>query len=117
MKKGRLKALKSAVVNQEMQDLVKVSHQDLKGFPVPEAGDPQNGSFFDKVLVDAPCSGSGVLSRRSDMRWRRVESDLQDLNVLQVCISLVHLLLYKGIPFAIESVHSVDYTTAMYLSS
>jgi 16S rRNA (cytosine967-C5)-methyltransferase len=27
-------------------------------------------SGFDRVLVDAPCSGLGVLSRRPDLRWR-----------------------------------------------
>jgi 16S rRNA (cytosine967-C5)-methyltransferase len=25
---------------------------------------------FDRVLVDAPCSGLGVLARRPDLRWR-----------------------------------------------
>jgi 16S rRNA (cytosine967-C5)-methyltransferase len=26
---------------------------------------------FDRVLVDAPCSGLGVLGRRADARWRK----------------------------------------------
>lgn len=37
----------------------------------------------DRVLVDAPCSGLGVLSRRSDLRWRRSEADIAKLAVLQ----------------------------------
>jgi 16S rRNA (cytosine967-C5)-methyltransferase len=47
--------------------------------------DPANRSFglFDAVLVDAPCSGFGVLSRRADLRWRRRPEDLPDLRVLQ----------------------------------
>jgi len=38
---------------------------------------------FDKVLVDAPCSGLGVLHRRPDARWRILESDVQNLAGIQ----------------------------------
>jgi 16S rRNA (cytosine967-C5)-methyltransferase len=31
---------------------------------------------FDRVLVDAPCSGLGVLRRRADARWRKEESSI-----------------------------------------
>lgn len=41
-------------------------------------GEPGNG-----VLVDAPCSGSGVLRRRPDLRWARSEADLAGLVALQ----------------------------------
>jgi 16S rRNA (cytosine967-C5)-methyltransferase len=37
----------------------------------------------DLVVVDAPCSGLGVLSRRSDLRWRRRPKDIVDLAELQ----------------------------------
>lgn len=42
----------------------------------------RNGSF-DRVLLDAPCSGLGVLRRRSDARWRLQASDVDDLATLQ----------------------------------
>lgn len=38
----------------------------------------------DKVLLDVPCSGLGVLNRRADMRWKRKEKDIADLTVLQL---------------------------------
>jgi 16S rRNA (cytosine967-C5)-methyltransferase len=38
---------------------------------------------FDRVLVDAPCTGLGALRRRPETRWRRTEADLADLTVLQ----------------------------------
>jgi len=38
---------------------------------------------FDRVLVDAPCSGLGVLRRRPDARWTRSQHDIADLVVLQ----------------------------------
>ncbi|MDN6199531.1 RsmB/NOP family class I SAM-dependent RNA methyltransferase [Corynebacterium flavescens] len=38
---------------------------------------------FDRVLVDAPCSGLGSLRRRPEARWRKSEEDLAGLNTLQ----------------------------------
>lgn len=35
------------------------------------------------VLLDLPCSGLGVLSRRPDTKWKRKPSDLADLTLLQ----------------------------------
>lgn len=37
----------------------------------------------DLVVVDAPCSGLGVLARRSDLRWRRRQKDITDVAELQ----------------------------------
>ena len=31
---------------------------------------------YDRVLLDAPCSGFGVIGRKTEMRWRRTEKDL-----------------------------------------
>ncbi len=38
---------------------------------------------FDRVLVDAPCSGLGALRRRPESRWRRTAGDVEDLVPLQ----------------------------------
>lgn len=38
---------------------------------------------FDRVLVDAPCSGLGVLRRRPDARWRIRPDDVARLQTLQ----------------------------------
>lgn len=38
---------------------------------------------FDRVLVDAPCSGLGVLRRRPDARWRVQPDDVERLTLLQ----------------------------------
>ena len=37
----------------------------------------------DGVLLDVPCSGTGVINKRADLRWQRRESDLKDLCELQ----------------------------------
>lgn len=51
------------------------------------AGDGTRPPFlpgsFDRVLVDAPCTGLGALRRRPEARWRRRPSDLDDLVPLQ----------------------------------
>ena len=39
---------------------------------------------FDCVLVDAPCSGLGILRRDPDIRWRRREEDLPALAAAQL---------------------------------
>ncbi len=48
----------------------------LGGRPAAEAG-------FDRVLVDAPCTGLGALRRRPESRWRRTPRDLAELGPLQ----------------------------------
>lgn len=41
------------------------------------------GGLFDRVLVDAPCSGLGSLRRRPESRWRHQPEDLEELIPLQ----------------------------------
>jgi 16S rRNA (cytosine967-C5)-methyltransferase len=50
--------------------------------------------LFDRVLLDAPCTGLGALRRRPEARWRRTEADLGELvglqsELLDVAIALV----------------------------
>jgi len=44
---------------------------------------PWPNGTFDRVLVDAPCSGLGALRRRPEARWRKSEADLAELTALQ----------------------------------
>jgi len=39
-----------------------------------------------KIIIDVPCSGTGVLSRRPDIRWRRKKSDILRFSELQFLI-------------------------------
>ena len=47
-----------------------------------EVGADEPGAY-DRVLVDAPCTGLGALRRRPESRWRRTPSDLGTLTGLQ----------------------------------
>jgi 16S rRNA (cytosine967-C5)-methyltransferase len=49
---------------------------DARTFPEIEGG-------YDRVLVDAPCTGLGALRRRPEARWRRRPADVDDLAGLQ----------------------------------
>ncbi|MBB4684612.1 RsmB/NOP family class I SAM-dependent RNA methyltransferase [Amycolatopsis jiangsuensis] len=57
------------------------------GLPVTvHVGDGRESGLepgYDRVLVDAPCSGLGALRRRPEARWRRKPSDVADLTKLQ----------------------------------
>ncbi len=44
-----------------------------------------NGKF-DRVLVDAPCSGLGTLRRNPDLKWRQTEQDVIELTQKQTAI-------------------------------
>jgi 16S rRNA (cytosine967-C5)-methyltransferase len=49
---------------------------------------------FDRILVDAPCSGTGTLGRNPEIKWRLQPADLTDLHRKQVALlsnALQHL--------------------------
>jgi len=57
----------------------------------PQAGDARElagveDSSCHKVLVDAPCSGLGVIRRRADMRWHKEEEEIKALPELQLAL-------------------------------
>lgn len=54
---------------------------DLTG--VPDFLEPAS---FDRILVDAPCSGLGVLRRNPEIRWRRKPADLKEMARIQRAI-------------------------------
>jgi 16S rRNA (cytosine967-C5)-methyltransferase len=53
---------------------------------VADALRPQDDSLnglFDRVLLDAPCSGLGTIRRKPEIRWRMKEEDLPGMARLQ----------------------------------
>ncbi len=50
-----------------------------------QAGDLAEQSF-DKILVDAPCTNTGVIRRRVDVRWRLQPSDFSRMPRQQLAI-------------------------------
>jgi 16S rRNA (cytosine967-C5)-methyltransferase len=47
---------------------------------------PWSPGSFDRVLLDAPCTGLGALRRRPEVRWRRTSDDVAPLAELQTSL-------------------------------
>ncbi len=47
------------------------------------------GSVYDRVLIDPPCSGLGTLQARPDLRWRVTVEDIEKLAQIQMAILTV----------------------------
>jgi 16S rRNA (cytosine967-C5)-methyltransferase len=45
--------------------------------------DPQKDELFDAILLDAPCTASGIVRRHPDIRWLRRETDVAQLAGIQ----------------------------------
>lgn len=58
---------------------IRVTAED--GRRLPEWSDADGG--FDRILVDAPCTGLGALRRRPEARWRKAPGDVPELAAIQ----------------------------------
>lgn len=45
---------------------------------------PYKYGCFTKILLDVPCSGLGTLQKHPDIKWRRSESEIEELSRLQL---------------------------------
>lgn len=57
--------------------IVQTERLDGRALPVDKTG------AFQRVLLDAPCSGHGVIRRKPDLKWRRQPGDIAALALLQ----------------------------------
>jgi 16S rRNA (cytosine967-C5)-methyltransferase len=69
----RLRAVVSAAHSQRLESIRCVALDGLRPLPLVEG-------YFDRVLVDAPCSGTGTLRRNPEIRWRISPADIHDLS-------------------------------------
>jgi 16S rRNA (cytosine967-C5)-methyltransferase len=73
---GRLGLVRQAATRLGLDEVVHPVVADGRGLPVA-------ASAFDRVLVDAPCTGLGVLRRRPEARWRIARAAIDELAALQ----------------------------------
>ncbi len=90
--------------------------RDLAVVVADGAAPPWRPGSFDRVLVDAPCSGLGVLRRRPDARWRVQPGDVPRLaglqrRLLSAAVPLVRpggLLVYSVCTLTREETGGID---------
>ncbi|WP_413496285.1 16S rRNA (cytosine(967)-C(5))-methyltransferase RsmB [Morganella psychrotolerans] len=78
-------------VDVDKQRLTRVNEnlQRLKQHATVKTGDGRypeqwvESQMFDRILLDAPCSATGVIRRHPDIKWLRRDSDIDELAALQ----------------------------------
>lgn len=58
-------------------------HAEVRAADAGEPGSWWDGEPFDAILLDAPCTASGIVRRHPDVRWLRRESDVAQLAMQQ----------------------------------
>ncbi|KAH9652337.1 SAM MT RSMB NOP domain-containing protein [Citrus sinensis] len=100
--KGRLRILNETAKLHQVNSVIRTIHADLRTFA-------DNSTVkCDKVLLDAPCSGLGVLSKRADLRWNRRLEDMEELKILQDELLDAASLLVKPGGVLVYSTCSID---------
>jgi 16S rRNA (cytosine967-C5)-methyltransferase len=92
----RVRTMKELANHQQVNNILFVVSDATKSLPFAERS-------FDRVLVDAPCSGTGTLRHNPDIRWRLQPADIAELagkqkQILETASAMVRpggLLLYS----------------------
>ncbi len=69
----RFHLLKQNLQHQKQGCPVDLQHKTLQEFAT------SCHTAFDRIIIDAPCSGTGVIGRHPDIRWNRREQEIQGL--------------------------------------
>lgn len=87
--------------------LVSIDTAPLDGRKAPEYLALES---FDAILVDAPCSGLGVMRRKPDIKYTKREEDLESLQAIQLSLLKAATRLLKPGGLLIYSTCTVDKT-------
>jgi 16S rRNA (cytosine967-C5)-methyltransferase len=113
---GRIKTLQDNLERLGVEIARFVQHDWTSSEPLPDAAAI---SPLDRILVDAPCSNTGVMRRRVDLRWRLTPRDFlrmreEQLRILRATIPLLKtggVLVYSTC--SIEPEENEDVVTAI----
>ena len=68
----------------EISNHVRLADRLTMILPLPSGEGRGEGKLFDRILVDAPCSNTGVMRRRIDLRWRIQPEEIGRLSTTQL---------------------------------
>ncbi|WP_066175099.1 16S rRNA (cytosine(967)-C(5))-methyltransferase RsmB [Bacillus marinisedimentorum] len=71
---------------QDQSERLGLSNIEAKALDSRKAGEAFHKESFDRVLVDAPCSGLGVVRRKPDIKYSKQEKDIKRLADIQLDI-------------------------------
>ncbi|MDZ4287645.1 MAG: transcription antitermination factor NusB [Prosthecobacter sp.] len=100
---ARLTRLRDNLTRMRVRN-AQVVHYDLLSGQPPPFGPIQ----FDRILLDVPCSNTGVMRRRVDVRWRLEEIHFAELAVTQIKLVEAALHLLKPGGSLVYSTCSID---------
>ncbi len=66
------KRLGIAIINTKIEDATQFNENYIKK--------------FDKILIDVPCLGIGVIKRKPDIKWQRKKEDIEEITKIQLKI-------------------------------
>jgi 16S rRNA (cytosine967-C5)-methyltransferase len=94
--RDRLQILKENMTRLGVR-IVQIMHHDWRRDLVPP--EIASGAPFDRILIDAPCTNTGVMRRRADLRWRLQPTDFDRMQQQQIEIvrAVIPLLKVNGV--------------------
>ena len=82
----RITAADRAAHRAELVQQAVAAEPDVEVLVADATQPPWTPGSFDRVLLDAPCTGLGALRRRPEVRWRRTPDDVPPLVELQTAL-------------------------------
>jgi 16S rRNA (cytosine967-C5)-methyltransferase len=102
---GRIRTLQDNLERLGVEIARFVHHDWTSGEPLPAAAAIPP---FDRILIDAPCSNTGVMRRRVDLRWRLTRKDFLRMQGEQLCILRATIPLLKTGGVLVYSTCSIE---------
>ena len=104
LKNGKVTALdihanKIKLIEENAKRLHVVDRVEVKKMDARDVGKNFEEEHFDTILIDAPCSGIGLIRRKPDVKYNKKATDFKDLPKIQLEIleSAAHVLKKSGI--------------------